>query len=74
MGLIASCYLGTTSAPTSKRTCLRWGARSTLLLGNNIFPEIGDRYEEAWEKVEGRLARKEEPGERHACSAVTAES
>ncbi|KAK3681060.1 hypothetical protein B0T22DRAFT_502546 [Podospora appendiculata] len=42
-----------------------------ILLDHTIFPDIGDRYEEAWEKVEERLAKKEWPREQQVCSAVT---
>ncbi|KAJ4307317.1 hypothetical protein N0V88_000700 [Collariella sp. IMI 366227] len=42
-----------------------------ILLGHTIFPDIGDRDEEAWEKVEQRLAKKEWPREQQVCSAVT---
>ncbi|KAK3695882.1 kinase-like domain-containing protein [Podospora appendiculata] len=42
-----------------------------ILLGHTIFPDIGDWDEEAWEKVEERLAKKEWPREQQVCSAVT---
>jgi hypothetical protein len=40
-------------------------------MGHTIFPDIAEKDEEAWEKVEGRLARGEWPREQHVCSAVT---
>ncbi|KAK4125428.1 hypothetical protein N657DRAFT_568989, partial [Parathielavia appendiculata] len=43
----------------------------SILLGHTIFPEIGDRDEETWEKVEERLGKKEWPREPHICSAIT---
>ncbi|KAG7284252.1 hypothetical protein NEMBOFW57_010616 [Staphylotrichum longicolle] len=42
-----------------------------ILLGHTIFPDIGDRDKEAWEKVEERLAKKEWPREQQVYSAVT---
>ncbi|KAK3904169.1 kinase-like domain-containing protein [Staphylotrichum tortipilum] len=41
-----------------------------ILLGHMIFPDIGLKDAEAWERVEERLKRKEWPREEHACKAV----
>ncbi|KAK3305952.1 kinase-like domain-containing protein [Chaetomium strumarium] len=42
-----------------------------ILLGHTIFPDIDDRDDEAYAKVEERLAKKEWPRVHQVCSAVT---
>lgn len=41
------------------------------MLGHPIFPDIDVKDEEAREKVEGRLRRKEWPKEEYVCRAIS---
>lgn len=42
-----------------------------ILLSHEISPELSYSDKDASEKVEGRLAKKEWPGEQQVCNAVT---